>query len=248
VSIAFGGVQALREVDLEVGAGSIHGIIGPNGSGKTTLLNVLSGFYPPGAGRVLIGDRDATRWGPTRIARAGVARSFQQPKVLAEESVLDNVLLGAFARRRASLPEWLTRAGRARAEDRALRAQALELLAFVGLADQARQPAALLPHGQLRLLEIARALLAEPSVLLLDEPAAGLAPGDLERLGVVIRALHDAEMTIILVEHHMDFITAIAEDITVMNVGQVLARGSAGEVLRRPEVIEAYLGMVANAL
>jgi ABC-type branched-subunit amino acid transport system ATPase component/ABC-type branched-subunit amino acid transport system permease subunit len=248
LSISFGGVQALREVTMEVGGGSIHGIIGPNGSGKTTLLNVLSGFYPPGSGRILIGDRDVTRWGPTRVARAGVARSFQQPKILPEESVLDNVMLGAFARRRAGLPEWLTRAGRARGEDRALRARALELLAFVGLADQADQAAALLPHGQLRLVEIARALLAEPSVLLLDEPAAGLSPGDLERLEAVIRALHDADMTIVLVEHHMDFLTAIAEDITVMNVGQVLARGTAAEVLRRPEVIEAYLGMVANAL
>jgi ABC-type branched-subunit amino acid transport system ATPase component/ABC-type branched-subunit amino acid transport system permease subunit len=248
VSISFGGIRALREVTMEIGGGSIHGVIGPNGSGKTTLLNVLSGFYPPGSGRIVIGDRDVTRWGPTRVARAGVARSFQQPKVLPEETVLDNVMLGAFARRRAGLPEWLTRAGRARGEDRALRSRALELLAFVGLDNQADQAAALLPHGQLRLVEIARALLAEPSVLLLDEPAAGLSPGDLERLDAVIRALHDADMTIVLVEHHMDFLTAIAEDITVMNVGQVLARGTAAEVLRRPEVIEAYLGMVANAL
>jgi ABC-type branched-subunit amino acid transport system ATPase component len=239
---SFGGVLALDGVDLQVEPGRVHGIIGPNGSGKTTLLNTISGFYPPEAGRVLIGGRDVTGWPPHRLPGAGLARTFQQPRPLPEESVLVNVLLGAFSSRRATLPEWILRAGRARSEDRQLRARALELLEFVGLQGLEDAPAGLLPHGQLRLMEIARALAARPAVLLLDEPAAGLGPEELERLGSVVRALRDAQLTVILVEHHIDFLTELSDTLAVMNAGRLVAQAAPAEVLREPQVVEAYLG------
>ncbi|HEY7199079.1 MAG TPA: branched-chain amino acid ABC transporter ATP-binding protein/permease [Candidatus Dormibacteraeota bacterium] len=244
----FGGVLALDGVDLRVEAGTVQGIIGPNGSGKTTLLNTISGFYPPEAGRVLVGGRDVTGWPPHRLPRAGVARTFQQPRALPDESALVNVLLGAFSVRRATLPEWMLRVGRARAEDRRLRAAAVELLAFVGLSGLEDAPAGLLPHGQLRLLEIARALAARPAVLLLDEPAAGLGPEELDRLAALVRSLRDARLTVLLVEHHIDFLTDLADRLAVMNAGRLLAQAAPAEALSEPEVVAAYLGAAARTV
>jgi branched-chain amino acid transport system permease protein len=243
---SFGGVLALDGVDLKVAPGQIHGIIGPNGSGKTTLLNTISGFYPPEAGRVLVGGRDVTGWPPHRLPGAGLARTFQQPRPLPEESVLTNVLLGGFSVRRATLPEWVLRVGRARSEDARDHSAALELLDFVGLRGLEDAPAGLLPHGQLRLLEIARALAARPAVLLLDEPAAGLGPEELDRLGSVVRALRDAQLTVVLVEHHIDFLSKLSDTLAVMNAGRLLAQAAPDDVLREPEVIEAYLGAAAT--
>jgi ABC-type branched-subunit amino acid transport system ATPase component/ABC-type branched-subunit amino acid transport system permease subunit len=239
----FGGLQALDSIELEVPAGVIHGIIGPNGSGKTTLLNLISGFYPLDRGRVLIGDRDVSRWGASRIAALGVARTFQQPKMLEAETVLENVMLGAYRLRRATLGEWMLRIGRARREDRRLQEEAMAWLRFLGLAHIAHVPCELIPHGQRRLVEIARALAAHPTLLLLDEPAAGLPPDEIDRLAEVVVAVRDLGITVLLVEHHIDLIVKLASGLTVMHMGRVLAHGPADDVMKMPAVLTAYIGV-----
>jgi branched-chain amino acid transport system permease protein len=239
----FGGLQALDGINLEIEAGVIHGLIGPNGSGKTTLLNLISGFYPLDHGRVTIGARDVSSWGPSRIAGLGVARTFQQPKMLEAETVLENVMLGAYRLHRATLGEWLFRVGRSNAEDRRLRHEAMAWLQFLGLSHIAEVPCGLIPHGQRRLVEIARALASHPILLLLDEPAAGLPPDEIDRLAAVVVAVRELGITVLLVEHHIDLIVKLASSLTVMHMGRVLAHGPAEEVMKMPSVLTAYIGV-----
>ncbi|ODU07177.1 MAG: hypothetical protein ABS81_02435 [Pseudonocardia sp. SCN 72-86] len=240
---AFGGVQALDGVSVDVPAGAVTAIVGSNGSGKTTLLNAVSGFYRVDEGTIELDGLALTGHPPERIARMGVGRTFQTPKLLSGLSVLDNVLLGAHSDGHATLPEMGMALPRSRSEEQAWRGRAMHLLEFVGLADQAAAQADELPHGHLRLLEIARALLAEPRLLLLDEPAAGLALSELDLLmRVVDEAVRDRNVTVVIVEHHLEVVRRIARTAFVFDRGKVLAAGSTADVLDDASVADAYMG------
>ena len=245
ISLSFGGVKALHDVSLTVDAGSIHVIVGPNGSGKTTLLNVISGFYPASAGRALLDDRSILGVAPHRLAQMGVQRTFQTPRLQGDLTLLDNIRFGAFSREKASLAEVLLSLPRARHESRDVRGNALRLLALVGLDHMAGAPASLLTHGQQRLAEIARALVAQPRLILLDEPAAGLSMGELDRLGELLKEIRLRGITLVMVEHHIDLVTDVADHVTVLDRGAVLSFGSAADVFRDPKVVAAYMGGAA---
>jgi ABC-type branched-subunit amino acid transport system ATPase component/ABC-type branched-subunit amino acid transport system permease subunit len=239
---SFGGVDAVRHVDLHVETGTVHALIGPNGSGKTTLVNVVTGFYRPDRGRVLLGGEEITGWRPHRCSRAGLARTFQSCQIWRRMTLLENVMVGAHTRtpgglvRSVLLPVWL------RPWERRLRTRALGLLAFVGLADRAGEPAGGLPFAGQRRLEIARALASDPDVLILDEPAAGMHPGEVQDLIALVELVRAAGITVLLIEHHMEVVTELADRVTVLNEGEVIAEGTAAEVGRNPLVIAAYLG------
>jgi ABC-type branched-subunit amino acid transport system ATPase component/ABC-type branched-subunit amino acid transport system permease subunit len=238
----FGGVAALAGVSLEVPAGTTHAIVGPNGSGKTTLLNMISGFYPVDAGTIAIDGRPVIGLASNRIARMGVGRTFQTPKMLPHLSVLDNALLGAFPAERQSALAASLRLPVARREQEASLVQAMRYLDFVGLRERAMEPAGELPHGQQRLAEIARALVGRPRLLLLDEPAAGLSLAELDRLGELVAAIGALGTTVVMVEHHLELVANICSSVTVLERGAVLASGTPGEVFSHEEVIAAYMG------
>jgi branched-chain amino acid transport system permease protein len=241
----FGGVKAVDGISFQVEQGSIHGLIGPNGSGKSTLVNVVSGVYAPSSGRILLAGA-RVRPGLVPMARAGVARTFQNLQLFGELSALDNVMVALRDVFRLPLP--LVIAGLGRGEERRAQADALALLAFVGLEDQARVPARDLPYGAQRFLELARALARRPALLLLDEPAAGLAHPDVLRLIGIIRAVHRRGVTILLIEHHMDVVSELCDQVTVMDGGRMLAEGAPAAVKRNPLVLEAYLGAPPEGL
>jgi ABC-type branched-subunit amino acid transport system ATPase component/branched-subunit amino acid ABC-type transport system permease component len=245
VTKQFGGVMALNGTNLRAAKGVTHAIVGPNGSGKTTLLNVISGYYGVGGGAITLGDVNLRGLKPHAIARLGVGRTFQTPKLLNHETVLDNVLLGSFARERATVLEVALRLPRARAEARRLRNEALHYLGFVGLADKADKLAGEVPHGQQRLLEIARALAGRPKALLLDEPAAGLSLSELDRLGQLIRDIAGHGTTIVIVEHHLELVAGICQSVSVLDRGRVLIEGLPAEVFSHPDVVAAYVGRSA---
>jgi ABC-type branched-subunit amino acid transport system ATPase component len=238
----FGGVAALAGVSLEVAAGTTHAIVGPNGSGKTTLLNMISGFYPVDAGAILIDGRSVVGMAPHRIARDGVGRTFQTPRMLPQLSVLDNALLGAFPAERQGALAAALRLPRARREQAASLDEAMRYLDFVGLGDRAMESAGELPHGQQRLAEIARALVGRPRLLLLDEPAAGLSLAELDRLGELVTAIGALGTTVVIVEHHLELVANICKSVTVLERGAVLASGTPAEVFSHDEVIAAYMG------
>jgi ABC-type branched-subunit amino acid transport system permease subunit/ABC-type branched-subunit amino acid transport system ATPase component len=238
----FGGVAALAGVSLDVAAGTTHAIVGPNGSGKTTLLNMISGFYPIDSGTILIDGRSVVGMAPHRIARNGVGRTFQTPRMLPQLSVLDNALLGAFPAERQGAAAAALCLARARREQAASLGDALRYLDFVGLTDRAMEPAGELPHGQQRLAEIARALVGRPRLLLLDEPAAGLSLAELDRLGELVAAIGALGTTVVIVEHHLELVANICRSVTVLERGAVLASGTPAEVFSHEEVIAAYMG------
>ncbi|HEY3074167.1 MAG TPA: ABC transporter ATP-binding protein [Burkholderiales bacterium] len=240
LSKSFGALTAVNAVSLRVEAGTLHSIIGPNGAGKTTLFNLLTGTFPPSAGRIVFDGRDITGTRAHRIAHLGLARSFQRTNVFPAFSLLDNVWLAAFAcskfwrgllwRRAEHYPE--------------ATAQARAALADVGLADKADQPAREISHGEQRQLELAIALAAAPRVLLLDEPAAGLSPEETRRMVALVRSLK-GRYTIVLIEHKMDIIMNVSDRISVMHFGSLIAEGTPEEIQRNAEVRRAYLGGVA---
>ncbi|WGS18828.1 MULTISPECIES: branched-chain amino acid ABC transporter ATP-binding protein/permease [unclassified Bradyrhizobium] len=238
----FGGVQALDGVDLSVPAGSCCAIVGPNGSGKTTLLNLASGYYVPDAGSVKIGDVEALGSGAQWIAARGVGRTFQTPRLVADLTALDNVMLGAYTRERAGLLSTALRLPFARAEARRLRQEALGFLQFVGVADRADVEAGEIPHGQQRLIEIARAMIGGARLILLDEPAAGLSMSELERLERLIMRICGLGATIVIVEHHLDLVANVASHVTVLDRGTVLAAGKPAAVFNDGRVMRAYMG------
>ncbi|MDB5818420.1 MAG: Amino acid/amide transporter rane protein 2, family /amino acid/amide transporter [Rhizobacter sp.] len=244
----FGGVLALDGVTLQVPAGATYAVVGPNGSGKTTLLNLICGLVRADEGTVLLDGQSLRGKAPHQLARAGVGRTFQTPKLLGEMTLLDNVLLGAYAGERASLVEVALRLPRARRENELLRARALRLLDFVGLGASSDRIAGEVPHGQQRLLEIARALLAQPRLLLLDEPAAGLSLHELDRLGALIREIAAQGCTVVIVEHHLELVGEISDAVTVLDRGRVLTAGTAEEVFSHPEVLDAYMGRAREAV
>ncbi|MFZ1059536.1 MAG: ABC transporter ATP-binding protein [Candidatus Rokuibacteriota bacterium] len=239
---AFGALTAVNGVTLEVQAGTLHSIIGPNGAGKTTLFNLLTGQFPPTSGRIVFDGRDITGTPAHRIAHLGLARSFQRTNVFPALSLLDNVWVAAFARGRSWRGlAWRRSDGYAEVTERARAA-----LADVGLADKADQPAREISHGEQRQLELAIALAAAPRVLLLDEPAAGLSPDEMQKMVALVRGLK-GRYTIVLIEHKMDIIMGVSDRVSVMHFGSLIAEGTPAEIQRNPEVRRAYLGgMVAE--
>ena len=246
LSLTFGGLRALDGVDLTVAGGEICGLVGPNGAGKTSLFNCVSGLYRPSAGTVLVDGTDVLRTAPHRLAGLGLARTFQHPVLQPDATVLANVLLGGHTRLPARLVGYAVRWPGARRAERELAAEARETLGWLGIAELAGEPAGSLPYGAMKRVELARALLAHPRLLLLDELASGLVHEEVHALGEVIRRLRsEREVSVLLVEHHMGLVAAICDKVVVLVQGRKVAEGSAAEIQRDPVVVEAYLGSAA---
>ncbi|MGA0595200.1 ABC transporter permease subunit [Enterovirga sp. CN4-39] len=238
----FDAVRAIDDVTCTLHSGRIHGLIGPNGSGKTTLLNIISGYNVPSAGSVSLGDLPLPRAEPEVRAELGIARTFQRPRIAGELSVLDNVLVGGAIGGTATFPEIMAGLPRYRRDEARLAEEAMTALRIVGLEALAGARAERLQHSELRFVEIARALMLRPRLILMDEPAAGLSAAEIAELDGLIKALAQNGVGIVLVEHHADLIFGICDEITVMNGGRILAEGSPAEIRRHPEVIDVYLG------
>ena len=238
----FGGLRAVQDVDFTVRQGTVHALIGPNGAGKTTLINLVTGMYTPSAGQVLLASRDITGLAPQKLPALGMARTFQNLQVCMNMGAIENVMVGAHLRQNTGLVAGLLSLPRLRAADRLCRAQALEKMAEVGLAAYADAPASQMPYGALKRLEIARALMTQPRLGLMDEPAAGLNPTETAEVGQLIRRLADRGLTVLLVEHDMPLVMGISDTITVLDHGRKLAEGSPAAVRSNPAVVAAYLG------
>ena len=232
----FRGFRAVDGVDLHIPAGTLHALVGPNGAGKTTLFHLLSGFLPASAGRILVGGRDITGLRPDQIARLGVARSFQITNLFGPVSVVDHVVLALAARAGVGWRFW-----RSTAALTSFRSRAMETLAAVDLQDHAGTPADSLPYGRKRALELALALALDPVVLLLDEPTAGMGAEDIDRTVDLIARVRKGR-TVVMVEHNMNVVAKLADRVTVLASGRVLAEGGYREVRSDPRVVDAYLG------
>lgn len=245
---SFGGLTAINRVDFRLEAGRIVSIIGPNGAGKTTFFNTLTGIYQPDQGQILFDGRSLVKLRPDQIAARGVARTFQNIRLFGEMSVIENILIGMHVHLRQSPLQTLLRLPAFKREEREAEHQALELMHYVGLAGVGNELAKNLPYGGQRLLEIARALAAEPKLLLLDEPAAGMNPQETEEVTRLFRRIRDEKgITILLIEHDMRVVMNISERICVMDYGEKIAEGTPAEIRTNDRVIEAYLGRGAVA-
>jgi branched-chain amino acid transport system ATP-binding protein len=243
LSHSFGGLQALTDFSLEIFPGELVGLIGPNGAGKTTVFNLITGVFPISAGRIIFRGEDISDWRSHRITAAGIARTFQNIRLFKELSVLDNVRLGAFAQHGYSLLDALWRSRRFAASEQEVTGQAFELLERFNLTHYAHTPARHLAYGEQRRIEMARALISRPQLLLLDEPAAGMNQSETEDLIQRIRQLQaEFALTILLIEHQMRVVVNLCQRLTVLDFGETIAAGSPQEIQRHPAVLEAYLG------
>jgi len=239
---SFGGLVAVNGVSFSVNPGRIKAVIGPNGAGKTTLFNIISGLLKADAGQVTFKDRSITGFKPYQIARAGISRTFQNPSLFFQMSVLENVMVGRHRRSGREFAACCLRLPGQPKEERSIREAALAQLDYVGLAHLAGFPAGGLSFGQRRMVELARALATDPELLLLDEPASGLNTREKENLGALIRRIRDRGVTVLLVEHDMTLVMDLSDDILVLHNGTIIAEGSPVTIQSDPNVISTYLG------
>jgi len=245
VSKAFGGLRAVNGASVAFAARQITSIIGPNGAGKTTLFNLLTGFVAPDAGRIVFEDTDITGWPPYRVAIKGLARSFQDLRVLTQMTVLENLCLARPNQAGEQLLANFFSGRRVRKQEAAERERALEALEFIRLREKADEPAHRLSYGQQKLLVIARLVAMDAEVMMLDEPTAGLDPSMIERVSDAIRRLVELGKTVVLVEHNLDVVRALSEEVVFMNEGRVLEVGPPARVLSDRDLINVYLGLSA---
>ena len=247
LSRRFGGLQAVSALDLSLPRGRLLALIGPNGAGKSTTVNLLAGVLAPSAGSITLDGADLTGRPAHEVARAGLVRTFQNGRLFTRLPVVENVLVGADARFESGFWGTLARSARFRAEERMLRERAMALLDALGLAGDAQREVRELPYGKQRKIEIARALILAPRVLMLDEPAAGLNSGEVEELIAYVHDLRAQGLSILLIEHNMGLVMRLADRIAVLNFGQLIADGTPAEVRSSEAVIDAYLGGAAQA-
>ena len=242
LTMRFGGVVAVNDLSMDINKGEIVALIGPNGAGKTTAFNMVTGVYTPTEGKVILGGNDITGKRPDEITKLGVARTFQNIRLFSSMTVFDNVLIAKHLRRTSNVFTATFRLNMK--EEKRMRAETLELLKIVGLEGVKDELATSLPYGQQRRLEIARALATQPTLLLLDEPAAGMNPQETEELGAFIKLIKDKfDLTVFLIEHHMNLVMGISDRIYVIDFGKQIAEGTPAEIQDNPAVIAAYLGV-----
>lgn len=246
VNLRFGGVTVLTDVGFDVEPGQVLGLVGPNGAGKTSLFNCISGHYKPTSGSIAIDGEEVAGSAPSRLNKKGLARTFQHPALQLNHSVLENVMLGGHTRLPGGPINWALRLPPTGKREREIRDEAMSLLEMEGLAWAAHSRADELSHGLHKAIELCRARMSHPSLLLLDEPAAGLSHGEVEQLMATVRHLtQNGEMTVVIVEHNMGLISALTDRVVVLNYGKKLMEGTAAEAQADPRVVEAYIGSEA---